>query len=485
MIPGPATLVGEHRSPRCAGDVVILGAGFAGLTAGSLLARSGAAVTVIERDISVGGLARTIEHNGFRFDLGGHRFHTQNKRIEDLVRRALDGDVLEVARSSKILMKGRYFDYPWRPLDALRGFGARGAAAIVFAYAAEQLRRCVRRPVAASFEDVIVGRFGRAMFDIFVREYSEKVWGIECRRIAAELAEWRIQNLSVGAAVRDALFPRSRGGVRSLARKFLYPPLGIGQIADGLRRQIEEHNCVLTGAPVTAVQHSGGRIDTITLRSGGRSGRYRAGEFVSSIPLNRLVQLLDPKPPQEVLDAAAGLRFRDLVIVTIMIDRERVTDQSWIYVPEREIPFGRIHEPTNWSAKMAPAGKTLLVTEHFCFRGDDYWRAEDDDLVETTVASLAGLGLVRRRDVIDGVVVRVPNAYPIFEVGHEDNRRKICDYLDGFANLRVIGRGGMFRYFNMDHAMESGIAVADEIAAGYGKSGAYGGYDSAAAGPCR
>ncbi len=470
MIRGAADAPPEFRSPPRAGEIAILGAGFAGLTAGSLLARSGAAVTIFEKDIAVGGLARTIERNGFRFDLGGHRFHTGNRRVETLFRQALDGDVLEVARSSKIFMNGRYFDYPWRPLGALRGFGVRGAAAIMFYYAAEQLRQYVRPPGISSFEDVIVSRFGRAMFDIFVKEYSEKVWGIKCHRIAAELAEWRIQNLSVGAAVRDALFPRSRGTVRSLARKFLYPPLGIGQVAEGLRRGIEESSRVLTGATVTGVHHSGGGIDSITVREGDRTGRHRADEFLSSIPLNRLVHLLDPKPPEEILAAADRLRFRDLVTVTIMIDRARVTDQSWIYLPERGIPFGRIHEPTNWSAKMAPEGKTLLVTEHFCFRGDDVWNADDDTLAGTTIAGLESLGLIHQREVIDSLVLRVPNAYPIFEIGYDGDRRKICDYLGSFKNLRVIGRGGMFQYFNMDHAMESGIAAADEIMARSTKS---------------
>jgi len=466
VIPDGADALAEPRPPTGARKIAILGAGFAGLTAGSLLARSGAPVTVFERDHAVGGLARTVERNGFRFDLGGHRFHTGNGQVEALFREALDGDVLEVARSSKILMNGRYFDYPWRPLDALRGFGVRGAVAISFGYVAEQLRQRVRQPAAESFEDVIVGRFGRTMFDIFVREYSEKVWGIECHRIAPELADWRIPNLSVGAAVRDALFPRSRGTVRSLIRKFLYPPLGIGLAAEGLRRQIEKNGCVLTGATVTGLHHAGGRIEAVTVRRHDRTERRRAEEILSSIPLNGLVRLLDPKPPAEVLAAADRLRFRDLVTVTVMIDRPRVTDQSWIYVPERRIPFGRIHEPTNWSAQMAPEGKTLLVTEHFCFRGDAVWSSGDDALAAATIASLEELGLIRASEVIDSVVLRVPHAYPIFEIGYGDNRREICDYLRSFGNLRVIGRGGMFQYFNMDHAMESGIAAAGEIMAG-------------------
>jgi protoporphyrinogen oxidase len=469
---------------RGARDVVILGAGLAGLTAGSLLSRSGADVTVVERDSAVGGLARTIERNGFRFDLGGHRFHTENRSVERLVRSVLERDVLSVDRSSKILMGGRYYDYPWKPVNALGGLGIGVATAVLFSFAAERLRQRIRRPETVSFEDEIVRRFGRTMFNIFVKDYSEKVWGVACGRMARELADWRIQGLSVRAALRDALFARSRGTVRTLARKFSYPRLGIGQLAEGLQRQIVENGQILTNSTVTGVKHSGGRIDGVMVRYGNRTRFEHAGEFASSIPLSALVRLLDPKPPEEILRAAAGLRFRDLLVVAVMIDRARVTDQTWIYVPEPSIPFGRIHEPTNWSQHMAPEGKTLLVTEYFCFRGDDRWRSDDDALIEETVSNLDGLGLIRRHEVIDSLVRRVPDAYPLFEIGHDESRRKICDYLANFDNLQVIGRGGMFRYFNMDHAMESGIAAAEAIAAGFPQSQPYGREARAAAEAC-
>ncbi len=446
-------------------DVVILGAGLAGLTAGKLLSETAADILVIEREKVVGGLSRTLEHNGFRFDLGGHRFITENQEIEDFVKDILDGDFLEVDRSSKVLLNGKYFDYPWRLLNAFRGLGVGGASSLLFNYSLERLRGLFRKTEIKSFEDVMVQRFGRAMFNIFVKEYSEKVWGIECRLIAKELAEWRIQGLSLWVAAKDALLGPGGGKVRTLARKFLYPPLGIGMIAEGLQRGIEKNHPVLTGASVVRVNHSRGRVDSVMTRQGDER-LHRAGEFVSSIPLNSLVRLFDPKPPAEILKAADELRFRDLIIVTVMIDRPRVTDQTWIYVPGREIPFGRIHEPTNWSEKMAPQGKTLLVTEHFCFRGDDAWKSSDDALVETTVASLEDLGFIQGDEVIDSLVLRIPNAYPIFDISHEENRGKILDYLDTFGNLRVIGRGGAFKYLNMDHAMETGVAVAKEILAG-------------------
>ena len=237
-------------------------------------------------------------------------------------------------------------------------------------------------------------------------------------------------------------------------------------IAEELRRGIEKSNPVLTGASVVRVNHSAGRIESVMTRKGDETRLHRAGEFVSSIPLASLIRLFHPKPPAGILQAAAGLRFRDLIIVTVMIDRPRVTGQTWIYVPGHEIPFGRIHEPTNWSEKMAPRGKTLLVTEHFCFRGDDAWKADDGILVEATVASLEDLGFIQRREVIDSVVLRIPNAYPIIDVDYDHNRGKILEYLDTFGNLHAIGRGGTFRYLNMDHAMESGFVAAQEILAG-------------------
>lgn len=466
----PVSAAAMRRSPDRS-DVLIFGGGLAGLAAGTIAARAGSDVTVVERDAAIGGLARTIEHNGFRFDIGGHRFHTDNPAVEALVRSALGGGVLEVARSSKILMRGRYFDYPWRPGNALRGLGPATAAMVLSGLAAERLRQRIRRPPVISFEDEIVRRFGRPMFDIFVRAYSEKVWGVPCDRLARELAEWRIQGLSVRAALRDAFFVQDRGTVRTLARKFLYPPLGIGQLAEGLERQINTSGQVLPSTAVSRICHSGHRIESVTLRDGGRTRVAMADEYASSIPLPALVGLLDPKPPANIVAAGNELRFRDLLIVAIMIDRPRITDQTWIYVPEPGIPFGRIHEPTNWSAQMAPAGQTVLVTEYFCFRGDERWRKDDQTLIEETVAGLERLGLIGRRGVIDGLVLRVPEAYPLFEIGHAEKRGEICDYLARFENLQVIGRGGMFRYFNMDHAIESGMAAADALIARIDRTG--------------
>lgn len=453
-------------SDRKIHNVIVLGAGLAGLAAGYKLSKAGLNTAIIERDLEVGGLAKTVSHNGFRFDLGGHRFSTDNKETEHFVlHEVLKDEALVVNRSSKILLRGKYFDYPLQPLNAFFGLGLPTTSRIIFDYVIEQLKRGLRDTQIISLEDWVVRQFGRTAFNIFFREYSEKVWGIDASLVCGAWAAQRIQGLSLGTVIKAAFFKSGAARFRTLASKFHYPPLGIGQIAEMLKREVEKSNHIATDTRIVRVNHSDRRIESVTAQNGATTCKYTGNDFISSIPLTTLVRLLHPKPPTDVLDAASRLRFRDLVIVTIMLDRERVTDQTWIYIPEQKIPFGRLHEPTNWSRKMAPEGKTLLVMEHFCFRGDDTWSASDEALTRSTVTNLENLGFIKGHEVIDSVVLRVPKAYPVFEVGYTQNHEKICDYLDGYRNLHYIGRGGSFKYYDTNHAMESGIAAAEEIIA--------------------
>ena len=485
------TLKGSrHVTDHQTNEVIILGAGLAGLGAGYALSRSnsssksGIDLLVIEAGNTVGGLARTINHHGFKFDLGGHRFKTSNKKTEQLIRQIMKDELLVVGRSSKILLRNKYFDYPLQPLNALSGFGLPTVSRIIFDYAVEQMRwrfnhRFKKAPMV-SLEDWVVRNFGRTLFDIYFKEYSEKVWGIDCNRICMEWMEQRIQKLSLGKAIHRALFKYkgsnhtqySMSEERTLASEFLYPAQGIGRIAERLGEEIEKNSRVLTDSRIVRISHHADKIESVTTRTGpvdGQAGSetctHKGNEFISSIPVATLVQLLEPRPPTDVLEAASKLKYRDLVIVTIMLERERVTDQTWIYFPEQKIPFARIHEPTNWSDKMAPTGKTLLVTEHFCFRGDETWSASDEELAQRTISHLVKLGFIKDHEVIDKLILRIPRAYPLFEVGYTEHHKKICDYLDRYRNLRLIGRGGMFRYYNMDHAIESGITAAEAIMA--------------------
>lgn len=442
--------------------VLILGGGLAGLTAGYALARVGQGVRVLEGAPRVGGLARTISRGDFRFDLGGHRFFTHDAAVERLVRELLGPELLTAPRTSRIRLRGRWIEYPLRPRSALAGLGLGTSTAILLGYARARLAQRFRPTPLVSLEDWVVAHFGRPLFDLYFRDYSEKVWGIGCREISALWMAQRVQGLSLGGAIRRALLRRGPD-LPTLTDRFLYPRLGIGRIAERLREEIERTGAVLTDTRVIRVHHNDRRIEGVTARRGDQEQDIGGEAFVSTIPLTQLIQALQPHAPAEVRATAARMRYRDLVIVAVMLDRERATDQTWIYFPETDIPFGRLHEPTNWSAAMAPPGATLLVTERFCFRGDATWNASDAALIDDTALHLERLGILRRGEVRGGSVVRVPAAYPLFEVGFEERSRVLHDYLARFDNLQVAGRGGMFRYHNMDHAMASGLAAAGAL----------------------
>ena len=281
-----------------------------------------------------------------------------------------------------------------------------------------------------SLEDWVVSNFGRTMFTLYFKEYSEKVWGIDCSRISATWVAQRIKGLSLAKAVKNAFFKFSGRDLATLTDSFTYPSLGIGRISDRLRDEIEKNGEVHTGTKVVRIDHDSFRVESIAVSGQDRQLTVPAEEFISTLPLTALVNMLSPAPPAPILEAAAKLRFRDLVIVAIMVDRERVTDQTWLYIPEQKIPFGRIHEPTNWSPAMAPERKTLLVMEYFSFTGDAVWTMSDEALTDLTVDNLVRLGFVDRQEVLDSVIVRVPKAYPLFEVGYDVHAGVLFDYLE-------------------------------------------------------
>ncbi|MDA8083507.1 MAG: FAD-dependent oxidoreductase [Nitrospiraceae bacterium] len=444
---------------------IIIGGGLTGLTAGCVLSRAGRRVRLFERDAEVGGLSKTVVRNGFRFDLGGHRFFTKDAEVNAFVKELLSDELIEVSRSSKIYLNAKFFDYPLKPVNALFGLGMGTTFRAIADYGLQRAGCLFGEKEPVSLEDWVVSRFGRTMFNIYFRDYSEKVWGIDCSRISAEWVAQRIHGLSLSKAIKNAFFRFSGSDLPTLTDRFYYPATGIGRIAERLQEEIELTNEVCTRSGVEQINHDGRTIRSVYVGNHCESGPVRGGEFVSSMSLPRLVQLLNPAPPDEVLEAASRLRFRDLVVVTVMVDCPRVTDQTWIYIQDKGIPFGRIHEPTNWSRKMAPEGKSLLVAEFFSTKGDPVWNDSDENLVSTTVSHLAGLGFIRKEEVVDSCVVRAVGAYPLFEVGYEKSCAVLRDYLGRFRNLHLAGRIGLFKYYNMDHAIASGMNAAAEIMA--------------------
>ncbi len=444
-------------------NVVILGAGLAGLAAGYRLSAAGKPVRVVEADAIVGGLAKTITHNGFRFDLGGHRFFTTNRRIHNFVKNILDKNFLVVTRKSKIYLFNRYFDYPLKPANVMLGLKPLTSLKILRDYIKERVKAQINTADIVTLEDWIVSRFGRTMFNLYFKPYSKKVCGIDSGKISKEWGEHRIRDLSLWTAIKKAFSRVNPKDIPSLANQFIYPSKGIGQISEILRDGIQRHNQVLTNTTVAQIDHHDFRITHVIAKHGDQSYKLAGEEFITSIPLPNVIKMLRPCPPEDIIKAAAQLNFRNVVIVTIMLSRNRVTDNTWIYFPEKEIPFGRIHEPVNWSPQTAPRGKTHLVLEYFCSKGDKLWRLSDDRFISMSLDYLVKLDFIAKKEVIDGCVVRVPNAYPLFELNYRKYYLKVLRYLEQFKNLHIVGRVGSFKYDNMDHVIESGIQVAETI----------------------
>jgi len=448
---------------RSTNEILILGGGPAGLSTGYFLTKAGFKIRTLEKNSSVGGLSKTVVHNDFRFDLGGHRFFTKSKKIENFLLTLMGSEFVTVSRKSNIFLRNKYFDYPLKPLSAFFVMGIPMTWKIILDYAHEKFKSRFHSTRLNSLEDWIVRHFGRTLFNIFFKEYSEKVWGVDCSCMSQECVAQRIKGLSLGAAIRNAFCRFDGINILTLVDKFIYPSKGIGRISERLKEEIVKENSVLLNVRVEQLSHDNFRINTAETYNGNRSTSFWGKEFVSSIPLTDLVRMLDPQPPEDVLRAAAKLKYRDMVIVSVMLDRERVTDQSWIYIPEQKIPFGRIHEPKNWSTEMAPEGQTLLVVEYFCFFNDETWRTSDAKLADITIQYLEKLKFIKRREVLDQIVLRLPKAYPLLELRYRKHYDKICSYLCKFKNLHLTGRTGMFKYYNMDHALSSGMQVAERI----------------------
>jgi protoporphyrinogen oxidase len=446
---------GENRSPAV--GTAVLGAGPAGLTGAYVLSRRGRPVTVFEADGVVGGLAKTVEFGGYRFDLGGHRFFTKLDAIQRLWEDVLGDDLLVRPRLSRIYYDGKYFAYPLRAQDVVARLGVREASLCATSYL---WARLLPRPEPHSFEDWVTARFGRRLYDAFFRSYTEKVWGIDGSEIRAEWAAQRIKNFSLGKAVASML-GIGRAHVTTLIEEFHYPRLGPGQMWETLAGRLEASGVTIAlDTRCTAVAHDGYRVEGITVGQNGTVEEHAVDGVLSSIPINHLVFALDPAPPAEVLAAADRLRYRSLCLVALVTDQEDPFPDNWIYLHDPGTRAGRVQNFGAWSADMVVDGTTCLGVEYFCFEGDDIWEMDGEDAVALATAELARVGLIDPARVRDGVKIRVPNAYPMYDSYYREALGIIRPYLSQFENLATCGRNGLHRYNNQDHSMWTAVLAA-------------------------
>ena len=456
----------RHGDPT----VVVIGAGPAGLTAAYVLAtRYGIAATVLEADDVVGGISRTVERDGWRFDLGGHRFFTKVAEVEALWQEILPGEEFMVRpRMSRIFYRGKYYDYPLKPANALRNLGPVEAARCVGSYAWARLRPPKDQ---TTLEGWIVARFGRRLYEHLFQTYNEKLWGVPVSRLPADFAAQRIKNLSLFNAVTSALRPPKAGqtAITSLIEEFRYPMYGPGMMWQRCAQLSEAAGAkVTTGARVVEIRHDHGRVTSVVARHGdGTISEHPADEVVSSMPISELITSLNPPADPDVVAAATDLRYRDFLTVAVVVAAEAGFPDNWIYIHAPEVKVGRIQNFGSWSPHMVKDAKTCLGLEYFVFEGDDTWNTPDHQLIEQAKAELGVLGLADPGTVEAGWVVRVPKAYPFYDERYKANVARIVDWLDEHAaNVHPVGRNGMHRYNNQDHSMLTAMLTADNIATG-------------------
>lgn len=448
------------------GIVAVVGAGPAGLTAAWELDRLGIRPTVFEAHPSlVGGLARTEEYGGFRFDIGGHRFFTKSDEIRQLWHRFLpEEDFILRQRLSRIYYRGRFFRYPLDAKDALLKLGVVEATRCGLSYLASALRP---KRAAVSFEDWVVAHFGRRLFQIFFKTYTEKVWGMPCSEISADWAAQRIKGLSLFRAVKQALVGQRGEVVKTLIEEFEYPRLGPGMMWERVAQGLAARGAVIElGTRVVEVHHRAGRVREVVVESDSGSRRVEVEAMISTMPIRSLVTGLRPVPPVPILAAAGALRYRDFLTVVLILDDPEVFPDNWIYIHDPSVRVGRVQNFKNWSPEMVPDPRyTALGLEYFCNEGDDLWASADGELLERGRKELAAIGLIDPDKVVDGTVIRVHKAYPVYDEHYAANVALIRDYLQGeFDNLQLCGRNGMHKYNNQDHAMMTGLMAARNLA---------------------
>jgi protoporphyrinogen oxidase len=442
---------------------VIIGAGPAGLTAAYQLTKQNLRPIVFESGDKAGGLARTELYRGFHFDMGGHRFFTKATEVNSMWQEVLNGNFLRRPRLSRIYYRRKFFSYPLKPFNALAGLGVLESICILLSYLKWQVFPYRQED---TFEEWVTNRFGKRLFQTFFKTYTEKVWGIPCSELKAEWAAQRIKNLSLKTAI-ISMFVKPNN-IKTLIDEFDYPRLGPGMMWKAVQQEIERRNGrVELNSEVVRINHVDNRIDSIVVSNSGNIRTIQGTQFISSMPITDFIKRLNPEPPLEILNAAQRLKYRDFLTVCLIVNQPELFPDNWIYVHDPAVKVGRIQNFKNWSPDMVPDGsKSSLGLEYFCTEGDELWNMSDADLIDLGKREVQRIGLAIYSDIESGCVFRVPKSYPIYDSDYRDSLAILKDFVGGLENFQTIGRNGLHRYNNQDHAMLTGMLAVRNIVLG-------------------
>jgi protoporphyrinogen oxidase len=450
-------------------SIVIFGAGPAGLTAGYELISNSQKVTILESDkYFVGGIARTAEYKGYKFDIGGHRFFTKSSIVRELWFKILplENWLLDVPRLSRIYFNKKFFSYPLKVFDALFKLGLIKSINFILSYMYYKLFPIKN---VKSFEDWVTNNFGKRLYLVFFKTYTEKVWGMPCNELSADWAAQRIKGLSLSKAIINSLFSfklltNKKQKIKTLIDKFDYPKFGPGMLWEKAAEQIKNHGGdIRMGSKVTKILIQDNSVvgcyvnDDLTLINGDC--------YISSLPIKDLINAFSPKPDNLVISAANNLKYRDFLTIVLIFEIEDIFPDNWIYIHEPNVKLGRIQNFKNWSKDMVPSAKhTALGLEYFCLENDDLWNLTDKELIDLGLREISEIGLVDSNLFLDGSVVRMPKAYPVYDDEYKSNVQVIKNWLDQNAkNLQLVGRNGMHMYNNQDHSMFAAYLAAKNI----------------------
>lgn len=444
-------------------NVLILGAGLAGLAAGYELVKAGFNVTLVEKEDAVGGLARTIESRGFRFDTGPHRWYTKNDMVNNWMLKLLGNEVIKVPRLTRIYFDKKFFNYPIKVKSTLEGMGLVKTLQAIVDYGFIRFKQLFYKKNALTLEEGYIEKFGTTLYRLFFKRYSEKLWGTSCKNISADWIGQRTRGFNIGTIIKSALFDSQK--IVSFVDEFSYPEKGIGRIAEKLAQAIKKGGGkILLNHEVVMLNHQDNVLTSAWMSNKKIKKQLTAHEIVSSIALSDLVNALEPQASSEIKAINKNLTYRDELQVALFINKTHITQDTWIYVHSLELPYVRVMEMDNWSKKMSPKGTTILVFEIACNMGDETWDKSDAEIVDMVSSSFINeFALIDKSNILGSYVHRMPKEYPVYHVGYRKDTTQIKNYLKQFKNLQIIGRNGTFRYNNMDHSIEMGLYAAWNI----------------------
>jgi protoporphyrinogen oxidase len=450
-------------------DILILGAGPASMACAMELYNANKKSLIIEKENKIGGLAKTLEFKEkdylFRTDIGPHRFFSKNKYLYEFIEDLLKDKWILVKRKTRQYIDGKFYDYPVNLIQSFKNIGIIDSILIGFSYFKSIIIYKIFRKKIKNFEDFIISNFGRKLGNFNMLNYTEKIWGISCKKIHPDWAKQRIKGLNLLSTLLNTINKKKEP--KSLVEQFYYPLYGTGLIYETISKKIAKAGSkIIKNSYPIEIKHKNNKITEIKLKINSKIKTIKPKYIVNSIPLTEFINILNPKPPEKVLNASKQLKWRSQVYLFITLNKNKITDDNWIYFPNKEIPFGRIAEMKNFSNKMSPLNKTSMFVEFFVNKNDDIWNMSEKKIFNLAIKEFEKLNFFSKKDVRNYYVFKKENVYPIYDLKYPSNLKIIKDYLNKIENLNYIGRLGRFQYTNQDHSLEMGILAAKNIITG-------------------